>query len=415
MISQNIITYLIFGIALWGMTFLPRALDRHPLTLPPIYILAGILIYHLPFGFSPLEITWNDKEAGFIEYATELIVIISLAGAGIRLDRSFSLSSWTSGWRLLGITMPLTILLIAISGHYFLGLVPATAILLGACLAPTDPVLADDVQVGTPHEGKEDEVRFGLTLEAGLNDALAFPFVYLAITAVGQETVGPWLLHWFGIDFLYRLVAGGIIGYFAGRFLAYYIRNHSSIPEEESQGHSETTEGIFVIAAILIVYSLTELAEGYGFLAVFVAAVTAKRLTDEKYNKLIFRFVVQIERLLLAGILIGFGGMLTQDPSIFLDARVWSIAAIAVFLIRPITGYIAFLFSPIPKAERAAIAFFGIRGIGSIYYLAYALRKEEFPGKEILWPAVAATILLSVVIHGLSVSPLMSRLDIGKA
>ena len=102
-------------------------------------------------------------------------------GAGLKLDRPVSWRGWESSWRLLGIAMPLTIAGIAFLGWTILGLGIGAALLLGAVLAPTDPVLASDIQVGPPQSGKEDEVRFALTSEAGLNDGAAFPFVYLAI------------------------------------------------------------------------------------------------------------------------------------------------------------------------------------------------------------------------------------------
>jgi NhaP-type Na+/H+ or K+/H+ antiporter len=110
-----------------------------------------------------------------------LYVAAALMGAGLKLDRAFSWRKWGVTWRLLAVTMPLSIAAITLIGGLGLGLSWVAALLLGASLAPTDPVLAADVQVGPPKSGEEDEVRFGLTSEAGLNDGLAFPFVNLAI------------------------------------------------------------------------------------------------------------------------------------------------------------------------------------------------------------------------------------------
>ena len=166
------------GILITLVAWLPLALRRLPLSLPIICMAAGAAIFLIPpITFRPLPTILPDVA----ERLTEFVVIIALMGAGLKLDRLFSWRRWNVTWRLLGITMPLSIAAITLIGVYGLGMSLAMALLLGACLAPTDPVLAADVQVGPPKSGEEDEVRFGLTSEAGLNDGLAFPFVNLAI------------------------------------------------------------------------------------------------------------------------------------------------------------------------------------------------------------------------------------------
>lgn len=409
--EQNIFLYLVLGSALFGMTFLPRLLAQHPLTLPSLYVVAGLLLFLAPIDLPPLEIIQDSDDRTFIEYITELLVIISLAGAGLKLDRDFSLANWSVGWRLLGVAMPLTIAAVAFLGWWAFSLAPAAAILLGACLAPTDPVLAEDVQVSPPHEGGENEVRFGLTLEAGLNDALAFPFVYLAIAVAAAGSAGGWFVDWFAIDLLYRCIAGAAVGFFAGKALARYLMHHSDITQQTEKQKTEGSEGLFIISAILLVYSISELLQGYGFLAVFVAAVVGKRSSSEKQNRTIFRFVSQVERLLLAGVLIGFGGMLTAQPEIFASWQIWGVAVAIVLLIRPLSGLISTVGSDICWHHRLALSFFGIRGVGSVYYLAYALRKESFAQAETLWATLAATIVLSLLLHGFTASRAMRQLD----
>ena len=407
----NILIYLVLGTALFGMTFLPRMLKRHPLTVPLVYVVGGFLLFKFSGDLKPLEIVSDSEDRSFLEYFTELLVIVSLAGAGLKIDKKFSWRGWSVGWRLLGITMPLTILGVALIGYWGLALAPATAILLGACLAPTDPVLAEDVQVGAPHEGKESSVRFGLTLEAGLNDALAFPFVYLAIAAVGKASLGNWLTDWFLMDVLWRCAIGMLGGYAVGRALSYYLNHHSQIAKETEEQKLEGTEGLFVVAAILLVYSLTEICEGYGFLAVFVAALVGKSRTEEKHNKSLYRFVSQFERLLLVGMLIGFGGMLHRDVAYLSDWRVWAFASCIVFALRPAAGMLSMLGSGICRKRQLALSFYGIRGIGSIYYLAYGLRKADFAGGEKVWSVIAATIILSLLVHGVTASKTIARLD----
>src|SRR5688572_6072112 len=156
------------------------------------------------------------------EHLAEVCVIVALMGAGLKLDRPVGWRRWSSTWRLLAVAMPVTIAVMAGLGWWWAGLAPAAAVLLGSALAPTDPVLASDVQVGEPTEDEdsEDEVRFALTSEAGLNDALAFPFVYAAIamTAKGTDPAG-WLGRWLAVDVAYKLAAGVLLGLATGWLL----------------------------------------------------------------------------------------------------------------------------------------------------------------------------------------------------
>jgi NhaP-type Na+/H+ or K+/H+ antiporter len=171
------LTYAVFGVGALLAALLPRLLADRPLSMPMVFLGLGAALFALPLGLpdpDPLA------HPGVAERLTEVGVIIALMGAGLKLDRGLGWRAWSSTWRLLAIAMPLTIAGTALLGWWWVGLAPAAAVLLGAALAPTDPVLASDVQVGEPsaEENAEDEVRFALTSEAGLNDALAFPFFY---------------------------------------------------------------------------------------------------------------------------------------------------------------------------------------------------------------------------------------------
>lgn len=166
------------GLLIALVAWLPLALKRLPLSLPIVCIGIGAAIFLLPqVTLRPLPYRYPEITERFAEF----VVIIALMGAGLKIDRVFGWRRWSITWRLLAITMPLGIVAIAALGMEVLGLPLAVALLLAASLAPTDPVLAADVQVGPPKTGDEDEVRFGLTSEAGLNDGAAFPFVHLAV------------------------------------------------------------------------------------------------------------------------------------------------------------------------------------------------------------------------------------------
>ena len=395
------------GVALLAMTLLPRAFGSRPLSVPLLYVAVGYGVFELSDSLVGPRPTGIGFDSAVIEYVTELVVIISLVGAGLRLERRPGLARWNSAWRLLGITMVITIVALALLGSWALGLAAAPAILLGAVLAPTDPVLADDVQVPRPGEddGERDEVRFTLTAEAGLNDGLAFPFVHLAI-AVTTASVAGSLVEWAAYDVAYRIVVGAGAGFLLGRAINLFGNRTGEF------FRSQTSEGLFALGATILVYGLTEIVNGYGFLAVFVAALIRGHSTED-YRRQAHDFAEQIESIIVALVLLGFGALLSEG---ILESLTWPGAAIAVGLvlvIRPLAGYLALLGRPMPSHERWAIAFFGIRGVGSLYYLTYAANHADFTDEalEVVWSVVSLTILLSIAIHGISASPLLGRVD----
>ena len=387
--------------------WLPMVLRELPLSLPIVCITLGVVLASSPLlsviGPNPLE------NRAVTERMTEFVVIVALMGAGLKLDRPFGWGRWTMTWRLLGIAMPLTIAAVALIGWGLLGLDGPSALLLGAVLAPTDPVLASDVQVGPPNSEEEDEVRFALTSEAGLNDGLAFPFVYLAIAlAVAGKTGEPWLGHWLLVDMLWRLLAGCGIGWLAGKiigYVAFRLPNRAQL--------SRTGDGFVALGITLIVYGTTELAHGYGFLAVFVAALTLRSVErDHHYHENLHGFAEQTERLLMMILLVCFGAAIAEG-SIFggLTWKVLVAAGLILALVRPLAGWIGLAGSVAPVDERAVIAMFGIRGLGSFYYLAFALGQTAFTGTETLWVTVCLVVLASILLHGVAVTPVMRRLD----
>ena len=396
---------LIAGLGTLGSAFLPRVLQSRPVSLPIIYISLGILIFALPLGFdSPNPI----RHADFAERLTEMGVIVSLMGAGLKIDRLVGWARWRSTWLLLGITMPLTILMTSVLGWWAIGLSPAAAMLLGAVLAPTDPVLAADVQVDEPGEGKEDAVRFSLTSEAGLNDGLAFPFTNAAIAmAVNGAAPSGWFAEWFAIDVVYKIVGGVGIGVLVGNLLARFV---FSYPAENRLAKS--TEGLVALGATLIAYGVAEVANSYGFLAVFVSAIAIRNYEREhEYHKVLHDFAEESERLLMITLLALLGGAVWGGLLRPLTWQMIAVAVLLVFLVRPLAGYVALAKLDIPHHERLAISFFGIRGIGSLYYLSYGLTHADFAEAEQLWATTALVVLLSILVHGVTVTPWMDRVD----
>jgi NhaP-type Na+/H+ or K+/H+ antiporter len=392
------------GIALALGVWLPQMLVKRHVTVALLYIVIGFL----SFWLLPVSLPnpYNNEGQRLWEKLAELAVIISLLGAGLRIDTPLKSKDWRITGRLLGIAMPLTIAAAAFLGYGLLGLTPAAALLLGAVLAPTDPVLAGEVQVGPPNE-RNDNVRFALTSEAGLNDGLAFPFTYLALRlAEAGSLSGGWLLSWFWQDVLYKIGLGVIVGFLLGRFLAHLIFNVPKARPVSAEGM-----GVVALCVLLLSYAGAELLGGYGFLAVFIASYTVRRSEHaHEFNDVLHEFCYNLENSIMALLLLGMGGLL----ALLLPTMNWTMlwyALLMLLLVRPLLGWLSLLGSGIGGFRRQIVAVFGIRGIGSIYYLAYALTYFEFAERETLWGTVLLLILMSATLHGLSAYPVMQRLD----
>ncbi|WP_291862936.1 sodium:proton antiporter [Bradyrhizobium sp.] len=396
------------GIIILLTAWLPMLLKEMPLSLPIICIGLGAAIFAFP-GL-PGGLPRPQEHLKLTERFTELVVIVSLMGAGLKLDRPLSWANSGVTWRLLGIAMPLTILSIALVAYNLLGLGVAAAIFLAATLAPTDPVLASDVQVGPPQQrGKEDEVRYALTSEAGLNDGLAFPFVNLAIAiALASQTGGSWFTEWVLVDVFWKLAAGAAVGLLVGRglgWLTFRLPNRAKI--------SRTGDGFVALGITAVAYGLSEMAHGYGFVAVFVAALAFRSVErGHEYHSKLHEFTEQLERLLMMVVLILLGGAISAGG--LLSEVNWAVglfAVVTLFLIRPLASWISLLGRREPSHEKAVIGFFGIRGIGSVYYLSYGLGKADFEKGDLLWSAMTLIILVSIILHGTTVTATMRKLD----
>ena len=411
---------LVAGLAIFGAVILPRVLSDLPMSFPLIYVVGGIVLFSLPLG---VEIPDPVKHGELAERLTEFVVIIALMGAGLKLDRPFDWRAWSNTWRLLGITMPITIVAAALLGWGALGMLVPTAILLGAVVAPTDPVLASDVQTSGPHEGldeeidpedQEGEVRFSLTSEAGLNDGLAFPFTHLAIAAAAaQFTSFGWVGEWALVHVLYEIGVGVVVGYVVGQLIAWLLFRG---PVTTRLG--KVMEGTEALAATLITYGATELLHGYGFIAVFVAALELRHYEwEHAYYEAIHDFAVMTERIVMAAVMVLFGGAIAGGlfaPLTWLHAAV---GLVLLLVVRPIAGVVGLWGTSSSWMERLVVSTFGIRGIGSFYYLAFALNEASFAEQELLvaadelWALLGFVVLTSIAIHGISAHPVMEWLD----
>ena len=353
-------------------------------------------------------IGWLDPVADdeLLLHVTELAVVLALFATGLRLDRPLGARPWATVARLLGIAMPITIAAVALLGSALLGLSAGAAIVLGAVLAPTDPVLAGDVGVGPPGEDEEEaEPNFSITAEAGLNDGLAFPFVLLGLVLAGDATS---LGEWAAADVAYAIVAGIVLGALAGHLLARAI-----VPLRERDLLLDRLDVWLGAGAVLLVYGAIELVGAYGFLGVFAAGLAFRRFEREHHlNRRIHDGAELMEKFGELAVILLLGSMLTTAGLALPGVAGWVLVVLLLVVVRPAAVAVALVRTRLPAKERLWVAWFGVRGIGSLFYAAVAVGSGALAREDaalITWVAIAA-VLASVVAHGVTAVPLERRL-----
>jgi NhaP-type Na+/H+ or K+/H+ antiporter len=426
--------FVVVGVLLVGMALSAALLKRLPLTTSILYLGVGLLLG--PFGSGTLRldpVEWSS----LLERFTEVAVIISLFTAGLKLRLPFSDVGWRLPLRLALVSMTLTVGLVTVVGVFGLGLPAGAAVLLGAILAPTDPVLASDVQ--TEHPWDMDRLRFSLTGEAGLNDGTAFPFVMLGLGLLGLHEVGEFWWRWLAVDVLWAVVGGigvgGLLGTFVGRIVLYLRREH-----KEAVG----TDDFLALGLIALSYGGALMIHAYGFLAVFAAGAALRRIErrhtegaperevkrmlaegepeevashQEKapayMAQAVLGFNEQLERIGEVAVVVLVGSMLSAR---YLTPEALWFVPVLLLVVRPVSVWLGLLGSATSTAQRNLIGWFGIRGIGSIYYLMYAVNHGLPPELARMLTALTLTVVAaSVAVHGISVTPLMSLYKKGRS
>ena len=391
---------LVVGVAFLVAGVVPHVLRRSVLTAPMALITLGALVAWLWPGAPRVD---PVEQGVIVERLAEATVIISLMSVGLKLDRRLGWRRWHSTWRLLAITMPLSIAGLALGGAWLLGIPLAAAVLLGAVLAPTDPVLASDVQVG-PAGTEDDEVRFALSSEAGLNDGLAFPFVNLAIVLAATGLAFDGLSAWLAVDVLWKLGAGAAVGVGIGRLLAWVVLRFTN-PEH-------VLDGFVALALTFVTYGIAEVLHSYGFVAVFVAALAFRDAERHaEYHRSLHEFAEQAETLLMSVMLVGLGAAIVHGVLAPLTGAAVVLGVGFVVVIRPLAGIVATSGLGLDRAQRGVVSVFGIRGIGTFYYLAHGLNQGAFdePTARTLWAIASLVVVLSVVMHGATATRAMQR------
>ncbi len=416
--------FLLSGALLLLMMLGSTLLERLPISAAVIYLLIGVSLGPYGAGLLRLDPIASSKT---LELVAEVAVLISLFTVGLKLRVSVFDRAWRLPLRLAGWTMVITIALIAAIAMLALDLTLGTALLLGAILAPTDPVLASDVQV--QNAGDKDRVRFGLTGEGGLNDGIAFPFVMLGLGLMGLHELGDNGLLWLWRDVAWPIAAGIASGWLCGILVGYgvlYLRR----VHREALGSDE----FLALGLIAFSYGFALLIHSYGFLAVFAAglglrrigrshltAISAKasepvvgesrdqeaRETPAQMANTLIDFNQQLERIVEVAVVVLLGSMISMQS--FTPQVLW-FAALLFLFIRPVAVAIGLIGSRTPLTQARLLAWFGIRGLGSLYYLMYAI-NHGLPDKvaEGFVNVVFGVIAMSIVVHGISATPLMER------
>lgn len=419
--------YLLLGVLLIGVAAVASRVKRLPLTETMIYFVGGAAVGQLGLGLLSLD---AQDHSQLLERLTEVAVIVALFTAGLKLRIPLRSPRWRIPLRLAFLSMTLTVGLVALVGVIMLGLPLGAAILFGAILAPTDPVLASETQLENAHD--RDRLRFSLTGEAGLNDGTAFPFVMLGLGLLGLHEIGAGGWQWWAVDVIWAIGAGlgigALLGTFTARLVLWLRREH-----REGLGRDE----FIAIGLIALSYGAALWMHAYGFLAVFAAGLALRAVEREHSGNTppeevlamehalpseesasdpkkgpahmagaVLAFNEQIERILEVALVLLVGVCLR---STYLSLETIVFAAVLFLAIRPASVLVGLLGCQVTPREQLLISWFGIRGIGSLYYLMYAVNHGLSPtlGQELI-SMTLVVIAISVVVHGITVTPLMA-------
>lgn len=420
---------LLCGLVWIGIALTGSYVKRLPLSGAIIYIGIGLAIGQ--HGFKLISPKLPDQ-AALIGDIAELAIIVSLFGAGLKLRIRLQNVRWLVPFRLAFISMTVTVGALTAIGVFFLHLPLGAAVFLGGVLAPTDPVLAADVQVEQPFS--YNPLRFGLTGEAGLNDGTAMPFVLLGLGLMGLHDIGPIGWRWLLLDLVWKTIAGFAIGTLLGFAVARLVL-HMRRAHREALG----LDDFLALGLIALSYSCAEFAKANGFLAVFAAGLALRRLErnetgrefpEEAASKInltpgwreeaatsqqlapvymaetLLNFNQHLENIGELVVVALVGALLWQ--SVFVASFVW-IAVLLFFVIRPISIEVGLLGSRLSRTERHLMSWFGVRGIGSVYYLCYGITHGVPHDIAATCEVITLTVITaSILLHGITVTPVMS-------
>jgi NhaP-type Na+/H+ or K+/H+ antiporter len=409
------------GLLLVTLHACSHVVARLPLSPAILYFVCGVGLGLWGFDWMRID---PARHAALIERLCELAILVSLFSTGSNLGTTLHGKHWAAPIRLASIAMVITIAALAGLLYSWLDMSLGAAIIIAAALAPTDPVLAGDVQVSDPSD--RDRLRAGLTGEAGLNDGTAYPFVLLGLGLLSLHDLGPGMWRWWAIDLVWAIAGGiaigAVLGIAVGRWVLYRLR---SDVEEESP------DAFLGLGLVAIAYGIAVSLSASGFLAVFAAAVALQRTVmrpkaaagnargtatatlpvAERSAAIasLQQFNSDLESFCEFGLVIVIGVLCTVVP---MRWEALLVAALLFLVVRPVAVYVAVGRATLERNERALAAWFGIRGIGSLYYVMFALRQGwNDTDAERALGIVLGVVAASIFLHGISVTPLMSAYE----
>ena len=415
--------WLLIGGALMFMVVIGSTLKRLPISTATLYLVLGYVAGPAGFGLIHLH---PYHHAHMLQLMCEVALVLSLFSAGLKLRVPFTDRRWRIALRLALPTLVISIALMTVVCVFLLGMDLASAMLLGAMLAPTDPALASEVTVQNP--GDKDAVRFSLTGEAGMNDGVAMPFVLLALGFL-LPGANPDVWHWFTADILWGMCGGVVVGLILGEAIG------RGIPFLRLRRTAMGLDEFVALGTICLAYGLAQWAECNGFLAVFAAGVALRRIEHrnssgrgpeeavgavEVGNEAdaashpekapawlalkVLVFNEQLEHMAEFAMVFLIGCLLS--------AGFWSWyallpAALLFILVRPLSVMLGLAGSGVSKVQRRLIGWFGIRGVSSLFYISFAI-NAGLPGAvgERMAGIILSIVAISIVAHGLSATPL---------
>jgi NhaP-type Na+/H+ or K+/H+ antiporter len=425
-IDTTITWYLLIGALLISMGLMESVLRRWPVSPAMFYLPIGYAIGPAGFGLLTLD---ASRHAVFLTTITEVALLISLFTVGLKLRVPLSDRLWLLPLRLGILAMLITIGLVALAAHVLLHLPLGPALLLAAILAPTDPILASDVQV---HDvGDRDRIRFGLSGEGGMNDGTTYPFVMLGLALCGVQEAADYASIKGLFIALWGFAAGLAVGGLAG-----WITARSVVELRRRRRFAVGMEEFLTLGLIAVSYGLAHLAHGIGFVAVFAAGVAVRRLESKHsgsrkpqevlgaiqvgeqeqvavdpnkasayMTEVVLGFNQQLEHLAEFAMVLILG-VLLSGSGLSLDGAL--IAALIFIVVRPLSVLLALPGMSCTRLQTGLMAWFGIRGIGSLYYLLYARQFAWLPELSGRFTSIVLTVIsMSIVIHGISSTPLM--------
>ena len=425
-----ILWFVLIGLLLTVMGTVGPLLKKLWLSPSIVYLVVGYMIGPDILDLLSIDLADNAK---LLEHLTEIAVIVSLFGAGMKVRAPLTDRHWIAPVILASATMLLTVAATTAIGHYAIGLSLGAAVLLGAVLAPTDPVLAAEVQLEDPDD--EDGLRRTLTGEAGLNDGTAFPMVLLAVGLIdaSSHSIGQYAMRWLAYDVVYKVAAGILFGYAAG-----WVLSHGMLWIRRRVRADTAADEMMTLGFISLVYGAALAIHSYAFLSVFTAALAMRRVEMNQNDQASASAAIDaaeevdaeheadapehaatmmtrdslivadtMERLVEIVLVVLVGVLLSHQDRI--PPTAWAFAVAMVFVVRPAAVMATLWPAKLDRPQWFLVAWFGVRGIGTFYYLTHAINLLESPPEalQMVIDASLATVALSVVMHGVTVTPLM--------